>query len=178
MLKQAETNLAGISLKVDLACVDYCHLEDYCKVEFDAIACLSSAVDEMTTHFDVLKAFKSMYSVLKPGGILILTQGTSDHQWNSKPRFIPAVNTPEFTRLFVIDYLEKGADYNIVDIYHSSDRREIKTWTMHFNQILLHDDMEKLLLTAGFNQNRFFGDYSFSPYRKESGNRLIVIAVK
>jgi glycine/sarcosine N-methyltransferase len=176
MLRRAAQNLEMAGLEINLARVDYRKIEEHFTNKFDAVVCLSSAIDEMPDQVNALQAFRSMRSALNPDGILVLTQGTSDRQWNTRPRFIPAINRVDFSRLFVIDYFEKSADYTILDLVHTQDKSEFKAWTMHYNLILLRDDMDFLLKTAGFRVVEFWGDFDFSTYDKTTSQRLIAVA--
>jgi SAM-dependent methyltransferase len=182
MLAQARKNLSGIELEVPLHQVDYRELSlDFTKA-FDAVVCLSSSILHMPDDDQVLRAFRSMRRVLRAGGILVLTQGTSDRQWTEKPRFILATNTPGFTRLFVIDYAGRGARYNILDIWHGGDAPrqggDLKVWSVDYPQILLRDDQERLLRKSGFREVVFYGGYGFEPYDRATSQRLIAVARK
>jgi ubiquinone/menaquinone biosynthesis C-methylase UbiE len=178
MLAQAQKILAKHSLVIPLLRADYRELPQYFDRQFDAVACLSTAILEMPDETNVVLAFKSMLGVLRKGGVLILTQGTTDKQWKQKPRFIPAVNTKEFSRIFVIDYLERGARYNILDIYHSDEITDFKVWSIDFPQVLLRDDLDRLLKASGFSRIDFFGTYQFAPYNKAESDQLITVATK
>jgi glycine/sarcosine N-methyltransferase len=176
MLAQAEKNLLAYGLKMPLHRVDYRELPQHFDGQFDAVACLSSSILHMPNEAEVLRAFRSMRQVLRSSGILVLTQGTTDKQWREKPRFILAVNTRDFSRLFVIDYLDQGARYNILDIHHAEKARDLQIWSVEYRQILLKHDQEKLLRGSGFRNIGFFGTYLFEPYDKEKSDRLIVVA--
>jgi hypothetical protein len=119
-----------------------------------------------------------MRQVLNTDAILILTQGTTDKQWREKPRFILAVDQPEFSRLFAIDYLDRGARYNIVDIMHSGEAPGLEIWSVEYPQMLLQDDYQRLLTAEGFQPPDFYGSYEFDPYDKQASDRLIVVAHK
>lgn len=177
MIAQATRNLTGSGEKIPLYRVDYRRLNKYFKQQFDAIICLSSSILHMPSYKQVIRAFKSMYKVLNYEGILVLSQGTTDKQWRKKPRFIRAVNNKNFSRLFVIDYRRKGARYNILDIFHNN-KSELEVWSVDYPQILLKDDYQKLLKSAGFRKINFYGSYHFEPYNKKSSNRLIAVAYK
>lgn len=178
MLAQARKNLAGAGIQVPLYQVDYRALPEHFDRHFDAVTCLSSSLLHMEDDEQALRALRSMRAVLRQGGILILTQGTTDRQWAERPRFILAANTSAFTRLFVIDYLGAGARYNIVDIYRGGDRNELEVWSVEYPHILLRDDQHRLLQAAGFSSIEFFGSYRFEPYQKEESRQLIAVAVR
>ncbi len=176
MLAQAEANLAQAGLTVPLHCVDYRELPQQIEGKFDAVVCLSSSILHMPDDTEVLRAFRSMRGVLREGGILVLTQGTTDKQWKEQPRFILAIDLQDFTRLFVIDYLGQGARYNVVDIERSELEHGLKVWNVEYPRILLKDDLERLLQDSGFGSMVFYGSFLLDPYDKKTSDRLIVVA--
>ena len=176
MLAQARKNLTGVGIEVPLHQADYRALPERFTTRFDAVTCLSSSLLHMEDDDQALRALRSMRAVLRRGGILVLTQGTTDRQWAEKPRFILAANTKELTRLFVIDYLDAGARYNIVDIHRGGGGEELEVWSIEYAQVLLHDDQDRLLRAAGFSSVEFFGSYRFEPYDKKESRVLIAVA--
>lgn len=176
MLEQAGVNLARLGLEIPLSPIDYRELPQHYAQTFDAVVCLSSSILHMPDDEQALQALRSMRSVLRPRGILVLTQGTTDRQWQEKPRFLAVTNTPDFTRLFVIDYEGEGARYNILDLYHTEERNELQTWSVTYPRILLRDDQERLLTAAGFASVDFYGSFEFEPYDKGTSRRLIAVA--
>jgi len=178
MLAQAERNLASRGEDVPLARVDFRELGRHYDRKFDAVVCLSSAFFEVPDEAELLKAFSSMHGVLREGGILVLTSGTSDKMWHEKPRFIPEVNRGDFTRLFVIDYLGSGARFNVLDIFPGGAHRDLLVWSITYDRVYLRDDLERVLEAADFSESKFFGSYQFQPYDKATSDILIAVAEK
>lgn len=176
MIEQARTKLSQVGADTSVIQADYRHLEDAFDGRFDAVTCLSSSLLEVPSREDKLQAVKSMRSVLRDGGILVLTQGTSDKQWNEKSRFHLAVNQPDFSRLFVIDYREDGTRYNIVDIFHSKEKAGMEVWSREYPEVLLQDGYQSLLRDGGFGLVHFYGTYDLDPYDKERSDRIIAVA--
>ncbi len=176
MLAQAEANLTQAGLTVPLHCVDYRELPQQIEGKFDAVVCLSSSILHMPDDTEVLHAFRSMRGVLRDGGILVLTQGTTDKQWKEQPRFILAIDSQDLTRLFVIDYLNQGARYNVLDIERSESDNGLKVWSVEYPRILLKGDLERLLHDSGFGSMVFYGSFLLDPYDKKTSDRLIVVA--
>ena len=131
----------------------------------------------MPDEAECLKAFTSMFGVLRSGGLLVLTAMPTDRQWKEKPRFHLVTNRRDFTRLFVVDYMECTARYNILDIFHSEDRNDLKEWSAEL-RVYLRDEQERLLKASGFRHVDFFGSFDFTPYDKEVSNSLIAVAPK
>jgi SAM-dependent methyltransferase len=176
MLRVARENLSERSIDMRLEQVDYRELPGHFTEKFDAVVCLTSAICEMPDSIEILTAFKSMREVLRDGGVLILSQGTTDRQWAERPRFILVEDNRDYTRLFVIDYFDKGARYNVVDIFHRGDEGEVKTWGIEYPHMLFRDGQENLLKSAGFRSVDFYGSYAFEPYSKKTSNHLIAVA--
>jgi SAM-dependent methyltransferase len=176
MLARAEANLAACGLAIPLHQVDYRELDQHIEGPFDAVVCLSSSILHMPDDVEVVRAFRSMRGMLRQGGTLVLTQGTTDKQWQERPRFILAINSSNFSRLFVIDYLDQGARYNVLDIDHGESARGMEVWSIEYPRILLRDDQERLLRETGFHSIGFYGSFLFDPYDKQDSDRLIAVA--
>lgn len=178
MLARARKNLKGLNIKIPLHKADYRVLQKHLKRKFDAVVCLSSSILHMSDKKEVIKAFLGMRRVMHENGMLVLTQGTTDKQWKLKPRFILATSKEDFSRLFVIDYTERGARYHVLDIWHGKPKQDLKVWCVDYEQMLLKDDYSKLLQLAGFSKIRFYGSYKFEPYTKKGSDVLIAVAHK
>ena len=176
MLAEARKHLARESLDLPLHQVDYRSLSEHFDQRFDAVACLSSSLLHMPDETELERALRSMRAVLNDGGILVLTQGTSDRQWREKPRFILAADSAAYSRVFVIDYAGSGACYTIVDVVRGSNGAELRSWTVRYNHIYLQQDYERMLQTCGFEKIRFYGSYEFDPYDREKSRQLIAVA--
>jgi len=176
MLAQAEKNLAEHGLEIPMRKADFRDLPNYFEQRFDSVVCLS-AIGFMPDESECLKAFKSMFEVLRDGGILVLTTIPTDRQWKEKPRFHLVTNTRDFSRLFVIDYEGHAARYNILDIFHSEERCELKEWSSEL-RVFLRDDQERMLKAASFRWVDFYGSFYYTPYNKEISDSLIAVAYK
>ena len=176
MLAQAHKNTIGRGLSISLHRADYRDLPQHFPRQFDAVVCLSSSILHMPDEPNVLRAFASMRPVIRDEGLLVLTQGTTDKQWREKPRFILAVNEADSSRIFVIDYLERGARYNVLDVYHTEGHQEMRTWSTLYPRMLLSEDYDKLLREAGFGAVELYGSFAFNSYDAETSDRLIVVA--
>jgi glycine/sarcosine N-methyltransferase len=174
MLAQARRNLAQEGIEVPLRQADYRELPRHFSSQFDAVTCLGS-LGTMPDETQYLRALRSMAAVLREGGILVLTAIPTDRQWAEKPRFLLAANTRDVSRLFVVDYGQRTARYNVLDIFHGEEKRGLEVWSAELT-VLLRDDQERLLGAAGFERLDFYGSYDFQPYDREASKRLIAVA--
>ena len=178
MLERARKNLAERGLNIPLARVDFRALSDHYPQRFDAVVCLSTSILEAGDQREILRALRSMHGALRAEGLLVLSQGTTDKQWKAKPRFIPVVNRPDFSRVLAVDYLGGGARYNVLDLFHSADRSELLVWSREYPVMLLKDEYLSLLETAGFGEIHFYGSYAFEVYDKTESDILLAVAKK
>ncbi len=176
MLTQARENLAHYGIEISLKLADYRDMLQHFSRSFDAVACLGS-IGYMPDKREFLRAFRSMHAVLREGGILVLTTIPTDKQWKEKPRFKLVANTPDVTRLFVIDYFKRTVGYHILDIYHNQKVNELKMWSAELT-VLLRDAQKRLLKIAGFSRVDFFGGFDFGQYNKVNSDSLITVAFK
>jgi glycine/sarcosine N-methyltransferase len=176
MLAQSERNLAAHHVDIPLTHADFRELPLTYARDFDAVVCLSSAHLEMPNEHELARALSSMRGILRDGGILIVTSGISDKTWRQKPRFIPEVNNNDFTRLFAIDYFDEGARFNVVDLYHDSERKEMLLWSITYDRVYLRGDMERAIHRAGFLKESFYGSFQFEPYDVDTSDMLIAVA--
>jgi glycine/sarcosine N-methyltransferase len=176
MLTQARRNLAPYMSKIPLRQADYRDLPEHFQQNFDAVVCLGS-IGYMPDEKQFLRALCSMQAVLRKKGILVMTTTLTDKQWKEKPRFKLVVNSPDISRLFVMDYFERTVDYHILDIYHSQESNELKVWRAELT-VLLRDEQERLLKAAGFHQVDFYGAFDFTPYDKSRSHFLVTVAIK
>lgn len=174
MLGQARKNLTRYDIDAHLQQADYRNLPEHFQRSFDAIACLGS-IGYMSDEKQFLRAFRSMHAPLREDGILVLTTIPTDKQWKEQPRFKLVANTPNVTRLFVMDYLERTVRYHILDIFHNQEADPLKVWSAELT-VLLRDEQERLLKSAGFQKVDFYGAFDFSDYDKVKSDRLIAIA--
>ena len=56
--------------------------------------------------------------------------------------------------------------------------QDFKVWSIDYAQMLLKDDLERLLKVSSFKSIDFYGTYRFNPYDVKSSDRLIAIAHK
>jgi SAM-dependent methyltransferase len=166
---------AGLSIPIQKA--DFRHLSSHFDARFDAVVCLSNSINELLDEAEVLQALQSMRDVLRDGGILVLDQGQTDASMEDPPQFAPVVNERDFSRLFVMDYVQERMRVHIFDFVHTEDLRDFR-YNSVWLCIRLQDDWQRLLGQVGFTKTEFFGDWEGTDYDKEQSKRLIVVAQK
>jgi ubiquinone/menaquinone biosynthesis C-methylase UbiE len=174
MLASASTKVSARGTCVPLVRTDFRQLP-FADRSFDAVLCLRTSLPHLPDEMQVRAALCSMWTVIRPGGILILSQGLSSKLMQTKPRFIPVVNREDASRIFAIDYGESFVTINVLDVFHSSDRTEFLVDSFVY-LLLLREDYQRLLSEAGFSAVRFLDGYSLEPYSETHSDQLVVVA--
>lgn len=175
MLAVAREKLAAANIDLPLNEIDFRELHRHFDQYFDAVLCLTTALPQLPDEEEVIWALKSMRSVLNPAGVLILSQGLTDKQVRRRARFFTDINTPEFSRVMVIDYHEKLWEVHVLDLSHTENECDFKVDSFRY-LLLLKDDYERVLKAAGFGTVEFFGSLALTPYDKQTSDHMIVVA--
>ena len=173
LIKICPRRISDISLKK----ADFRNLSEHYTSHFDAVVCLSNAINEPLEDSETLKAMRSMKAILRDGGILVFDQAQTDATMKKPHRFDPIANERDYSRLFVVDYFENKMEVHIFDFIHTESERDFKHNSFYV-RIRLKDSWESILREAEFKKVEYFGDWRFSPYDKEQSRRLIAVAHK
>jgi len=175
MLTQARTNLARARITLSLRQIDVRKLASGTSRRFDAVVCLSNAINELLDDADVVCALEQMRAVLHAGGIVVLDQGQTDASMRNPPHYAPIVNEPDFTRVFVMDYDDTLMTVHILDFTHTMAETRFEESTVRL-RIRLESDWSRLLHEAGFSAVDLYGNWSGAPYDPETAQRLVIVA--
>ena len=171
MLTRARKNLTEAGLEIPVRKVDFRNLEESYTKQFDAVVCLSNAINEVLNEEDLHRALRSMKAVIRPGGIFVFDQGQSDATMKNPPLFDPVINNRDFSRLFTLEYSNNLMKVNIFDFIHTEERSGFYATSVNV-AIRLKADWDRSLAGTGFNNVEYFGDFHFSPYDKQTSRRL------
>ena len=174
MLAVAQKKIDENGSNIPLYKADYQFLENTFTGKFDAIVCLSNAIND--TEADVTKALNSMKNVLSDRGIIIFDQGQTDMSMKNPPSYSLEVNDRDFSRLFTMDYKKDIVTIKIFDFVHAERLSDFKMNEFKF-KIRLYDDWEKILTAANLH-GEYYGNWDSTLYDKHSSKRLIVTARK
>jgi ubiquinone/menaquinone biosynthesis C-methylase UbiE len=177
MLAQTRKNLTEAKIDIPVKKADYRDLEKYYDSHFDAVVCLSNAINEPLGDTETIRALCSMKAVLRTGGILVFDQGQSDASMENPPRFAPVVNTRDCSRLFAMNYAGDVMKVDIFDFTHTEDHINFNHTHVQI-QIRLKADWDRILDKAKVTKVEYFGDWAFTQYDKEKSKRLIAVAQK
>ena len=172
MLAMAQKRIDENGLQIPLYKSDYQFLENTFNTKFDAIVCLSNAIND--TEVDIVKALNSMKNVLNDRGIIVFDQGQTDMLLQNPPSYSLEVNNRDFSRLFTMDYKKDDMTIKIFDLIHTDTQSDFKVNEFKF-KIRLYNDWEKILDAVNLD-GEYYGNWDLSSYDKQTSKRLIVVA--
>lgn len=193
MLAVARRRVAGKRPGIPLRKVDFHLLPESYEARFDAVVCLSNAINEL--EVDAPRALESMKAVLNPGGIIVFDQGQTEATMKDPPRFAPVVNDRDLSRLFTMEYERDIMTVHVFDFIHEpggesagesaggrpAGRPTGGVYDFRHSEFririrLLADwraMMDRLQLTADY-----YGSWDAEPYDIKASRRLIAVAGK
>lgn len=174
MLNIARRKIEKNNLPITLLKADFHKLSEYFNKKFDAIVCLSNAINE--NDVDIDRSLKSFKSVLNENGIIIFDQGQTDFTMKNPLKYSPIVNNREFTRLFTMEYYNDIMKVEIFDFLHTEKENDFQH-SEFFIKIRLYNDWLSILRKAKLTAE-FYGDWDFQGYSTSESKRLIVVAKK
>jgi glycine/sarcosine N-methyltransferase len=174
MLSIAKRRIADKNMQISLQQADFHQLENHYSSKFDAVVCLSNAINEFDV--DAGKALRSMCSILNAGGIVIFDQGQTDSSMKNPPAYIPIVNNKDISRLFVMDYTQSIMTVQAFDFIHIEKEKKYDFNRSEFKiRIRLLADWQGILHDLDM-QAEYYGDWDSAIYDIAKSNRLIVVA--
>jgi glycine/sarcosine N-methyltransferase len=174
MLSVAKRKMKDTNIQISLQQADFHQLENHYNSKFDAVVCLSNAINEF--EVDAGKALQSMRSILAPGGIIIFDQGQTDLSIKNPLTYVPIVNNKDISRLFVLDYEQSIMTVQAFDFIHMEKDKKYDFNRSEFKiRIRLLADWQEILHDLDM-QAEYYGDWDSAMYDVAKSNRLIIIA--
>lgn len=156
MITQAGKNLKAYSVKSDLQICDFRLLErKYKKESFDFVVCLGNSLPHLFGKKNIIKALKSMRSILKKGGKLVISLRNYDKLISQKKKY-DLINKNDNTFLYLYEYLPNKLIFNIITGIKDNKKIQFKTFRTEYNPIS-KKQLQDYLPEIGFENISFFG---------------------
>ncbi|UFJ43078.1 class I SAM-dependent methyltransferase [Brevibacillus humidisoli] len=142
--------------------------------EFDIVVNLFTSFGYFSSDEENARVVHNMARALKPGGEVVIDYLNPDYV---KVHLIPE-SEREANGLFIKEqrWIEDGFVKKRILLYDAEQAEP----RQYMEQVRLYhaDEMQEMLQNAGFQSIQLFGDYDFSPYRKQDSPRMIFYAVR
>jgi SAM-dependent methyltransferase len=180
MIAKAKANSVACGVTVDFVLGDYGTLGKRFSEGFDIITFLGDTMAHIKNKAELQKIVQSFYSILNPGGFLVLH--TRNYEWvlKNQIRFLPPIisrnGIDETLFLRFLDLNPKSIDFNIVRFHKHENQWSNSTLVTEiypYNR----QDIESLLKGAGFKEIAAYQNFNFDDFDK-NGSELILVARK
>lgn len=172
MLQQTLHNAEAYDVELaDARVADWLHLSDvYGRNQFDSVICLGNAFTHLFDHELRRKALRSMYGVLKPGGLLIVDHRNYDRMLDEG-----------YSSKHMYYYTGKGVDARPVELHDTLAHFE---YTFPGGDVfhlklypLKQGYMRHLIEESGFHDILTYGDFE-RPFSESDVDFMQQVAVK
>lgn len=180
MIRLAKRNSKGVS-GVKFLQSSFLEIYPTVKNRFDAVVCLGNSLPHLLSKKDLRKTMQNIYNLLNPEGILIVQNRNYDKILKKGIRFIPPniIDKEDERIIFLrtLDFYKNKVAFNLVTFRQREGKWSFQTKSTLLRPIL-RKEIENLLKGVGFREQKFYGDYSFSLFRRYESEDLIVFARK
>jgi len=146
---------------------------------FDAVTCLGNSWPHVLTDELAERAAQDFAQLTKPGGVLIIQQLNyeamrlrGERLMGPQTRMVDAKETL-FLRIFDLD--RDPLRFTMVRMTREEDGWRREQWETE-HRAWAREEMERLLVSAGFAAVEFLGDFRGSAFEAESSDQMIVLA--
>jgi glycine/sarcosine N-methyltransferase len=188
MINLARQKASAARLGVELFVADLADLQPNdleTATPYDAVLCLGNSLPHLLTQDDLVAALRSMASVLRPGGLLVLQNLNYDLRWQKQPRWF-AAQGGELDGQHVLVW--RFADYDVpagrIDFHIALFRQGETGWRVDVHTTpqrpLLRADLLAALAEVGFRDAQTYNRMTVpsEPFDVEESGDLVIAAKK
>lgn len=177
MLDKAVINAQQFNLNMDWLQVPMQQIKNTIRQKFDAVFCLGNSLPHLLTPADLESSLDGFYSVLKPGGVLMIQILNYKKILKEKSRIINITkkNDTEYIRFY--DFTDKLLKFNLLKIqWHNNKAVHKLTITELFPYD--SDTLKQGLNVIRFAEIELYGNLIFDPFLEDQSSNLIMICHK
>lgn len=147
--------------------------------KFDAVTCLGNSWPHVLTDDEATTAADDFAHLLEGGGVLLIQQLNYEamrlrNEWLLGPQ-ARTLNGQETLFLRIFDLDDNPVRFTMLRITKRDGRWTREQWeTRH--RAWSAEEMERLLIGAGFSQVQFYGDFAWGAFDRSTSDQMIVLA--
>lgn len=177
MLAYAERKATKEYTNIDLIQQDLRELEGL--KEMDAAVCYCDVMNYLTSESDLKNVVKRIADSLKPGGVFIFDVHSMQQVENNFIDHTFAEVTEDTSYIWFCTGGENpGEMYHDLTFFHREGNKYVRFDEEHFQRTYPISFYERLLLAAGFQNIKIYGDFSIDKEITEETERVFFVAQK
>ena len=171
MVQMANRKIEEQSINAKVFKCNMLELTDRLSGKYECIFCIGNSIVHLGSKSEILRALKQMYSLMEPGGALLLQIINYDRVIKYGVNELPTIKNEkiglEFIRKYSYDRTQNLIHFETVLIVENSGIKERYENSINLFP-LLSSDLEEILKEAGFKSIILYGDFSYSPFTNDS----------
>ncbi len=175
MLRQLQHNASRMKLPINTVAANFQNLSDVLDTTFDAVFCLGNSLVHLLTDEDLEKTLSGFYSLLKPGGVLIVQILNYDRIMKERKRVQNIKKKGNTTFIRFYDYCNEKLFFNILKVTDTDDGVEHTLNTVELRP-LHKEELTGYLKEAGFSSIEHYGSLQFQAYDDSESPNLVTVA--
>jgi len=175
MLEKLQRNAKRFQQDVYTIQTDFLHVADTINTTFDAVFCLGNSLVHLLTDEELEKSLSGFYSLLKPGGVLIVQILNYDRIMKEQKRVQNIKKKEDTTFIRFYDYCNEKLFFNILKITDTDDGVEHTLNTVELRP-LHKEELTGYLKAAGFISTEHYGSLQLQAYSNSESANLVTVA--
>ncbi len=175
MLRQLQHNASRIKLPINTVAANFQNLSSVFDTTFDAVFCLGNSLVHLLTDEKLEKTLSGFYSLLKPGGVLIVQILNYDRIMKERKRVQNIKKKEDTTFIRFYDYCNEKLFFNILKVTDTGDGVEHTLNTVGLRP-LHKEELTGYLKAAGFISIEHYGSLQLQAYSNSESANLVTVA--
>ena len=175
MVERAEVNAKMAGMKIELVESSFEDLPDRLHRTYDAVVCMGNSLPHLPSRRETARSLKSFFTLLNPGGILLLQQLNYDRILAKQERLQSVSESGGTTFIRFYEFHRSAIVFKVLMLGAGGEEsgRTIESVLLH---PLRRDDLVHLVGHAGFQQVGTHGSIAFDDFHATSSKDLVVLA--
>jgi glycine/sarcosine N-methyltransferase len=175
MIDRLRQNARRLDLSVHTVVSDFENISNSVNTTFDAVLCLGNSFVHLLTDNALEKTLSNFYSLLKPGGVLLIQILNYDKIMKERKRIqnIKKRGNTRFVRLY--DYCNERLFFNILKLTDTDTETDHSIQTVELRP-LRKVELADFLKNTGFTRVEHYGSLSFEPFTETGSSNLVTVA--
>jgi glycine/sarcosine N-methyltransferase len=177
MLDVAHENLEREGLVADLHRSAWNELPEKVPGRYDAVLCLGNSLPLARTDAAVRDSLVGMYSMLNPGGLLIVAIRNFNQELEHEDRIVAVEPEPDHFLVSVFEGNVATVRHRFFFISAATDKPTMAYYGFEMNNLTLRK-LYKIAKKAGIKDASVYGDKDLSDFLEHESERIIFVAEK
>jgi glycine/sarcosine N-methyltransferase len=182
MIKKARRNATLLGINVNFVQADFKKLTDVFDKKFDCVVCLGNSLNHELEDKGMMSALRSMYSVLRNRGIVVIEIRNLPKLIKEKKRIFPMHyhKDPSGDRklfIYVLDFHRSKVTFNVISFLEFKEKPTFEVNSVDY-RIVSAEKLQTLMNKAGFKDLQTYGDFEFARFHNEQSENIIIVGTE